>query len=158
MQSLNGNVANASPAADTVPCLMLFDAQPELLQDVCITGFRLPLPEEHTVSAFSKLGDRDIVTIARIDLAVKSVIKDGRLSQTRVVIGAAGETPFFCKEAAAVLDGSRAEDTLLEPFTAALAKAIEQSIPGRSTLPYKRSAVKGPAAEILKKLSLELYY
>jgi carbon-monoxide dehydrogenase medium subunit len=155
--TIGGNVANASPAADTVPCLMLFDAQTGYLGGTCITGFRLPLPEANTVSAFAKLGDRDVVTIARIDLAVKSVIKDGRLSGTRAVVGAAGEKPFFCEEAGAVLDGSCAEDALLEPFAAALAKAVEASIPGRSTLAYKRSAVRGPAAEILKKLQLELY-
>ncbi|MBR5980478.1 MAG: FAD binding domain-containing protein [Firmicutes bacterium] len=157
--TIGGNVANASPAADTVPCLMLFGAQTETIGPggACITGFRLPLPEQGTVSAFVKLGDREIVTIARIQLAVTSVIKDGRLSSTRVVIGAAGKTPFFCEEAAAVLDGSRAEEDLLAPFAAALSKAIEASIPGRSTLAYKRSAVRGPAAEILKKLRLELY-
>ena len=155
--TIGGNVANASPAADTVPCLMLFDAQTEYLKETCITDFRLPLPEANTVSAFAKLGDRDIVTIARIDLAVRSVIQDGRLSESRVVIGAAGRRPFFCSEAAEVLDGSRAEDALLEPFAAALAGAIESSIPGRSTLAYKRSAVRGPAAEVLQKLHLELY-
>ena len=163
--TIGGNVANASPAADTVPCLMLFDAQTEVLDGSCILRFRLPLPEPNTISAFAKLGDRDIVTIARIDLAVKTVCIDGRLSKSRVVIGAAGEKPFFCEEAAAMLDGSRPADwddpaafaAVLEPFTAALARAIEASIPGRSTLAYKRSAVKGPAAEILQKLRLELY-
>ena len=73
------------------------------------------------------------------------------------MIGAAGKTPFFCEKAAAVLDGSRAEEDLLAPFAAALSEAIEASIPGRSTLAYKRSAVRCPAAEILKKLRLELY-
>ena len=157
--TIGGNVANASPAADTVPCLMLFGERRETLGEngECITGFCLPMPEEGTVSAFVKLGDRDVVTIARIQLAVKSVITDGKLSRTSVVVGAAGKTPFFCEEAAAVLDGSRAEEDLLEPFAKALSEAIEASIPGRSTLAYKRSAVRGPAAEILAKLRLELY-
>ena len=159
--TIGGNVANASPAADTVPCLMLFGERRETIGEngECITGFCLPLPEDPstgsgtTVSAFAKLGDRDIVTVARIQLAAKSVIKDGRLSAVSVVLGAAGQTPYFCEEAAAVLEGSQAEEELLEPFAAALAEAIEAHIPGRSTLAYKRSAVKGPAAEILEKLA-----
>ncbi|MBQ4410212.1 MAG: FAD binding domain-containing protein [Firmicutes bacterium] len=159
--TIGGNVANASPAADTMPCLMLFGAEREVIGEngECITGFCLPLPEGPStgagipVSAFAKLGDRDIVTVARIQLAAKSVIRDGRLSAVRVVLGAAGQMPYFCEEAAAVLEGSRAEAELLEPFAAALAEAIEAHIPGRSTLAYKRSAVKGPAAEILEKLA-----
>ena len=157
--TIGGNVANASPAADTMPCLMLFGAEQEVIGEngECITGFCLPRPDENTVSAFAKLGDRDIVTIARIQLAVKSVIRVGRLSAVSVVLGAAGQTPYFCEEASAVLEGSCAEEDLLERFTTALSKEIEAHIPGRSTLAYKRSAVRGPAAEILKKLRLELY-
>ncbi|MBQ3662331.1 MAG: FAD binding domain-containing protein, partial [Firmicutes bacterium] len=125
--TIGGNVANASPAADTMPCLMLFGAEREVIGEngECITGFCVPLPEDPSadsgtpVSAFAKLGDRDIVTVARIQLAAKSVIRDGRLSAVSVVLGAAGQTPYFCEEAAAVLEGSRAEEELLEPFAAA---------------------------------------
>ena len=149
--TIGGNIANGSPAADTAPCLLLFGAKTETAgtQGECITGFRLPLPEEGAVSAFEKLGDRDIVTIARIQLAIKSVLKDGRLSSVRVVLGAAGKKPFFCEEAAQVLEGRRTDDLPKEAFAEALSRAVEQSIPGRSTLAYKRKAVYGPAFDLL---------
>ena len=149
--TIGGNVANASPAADTVPCLMLFGAKTGTIGS-CITGFRLPLPKENTVSAFEKLGDREIVTIARIQLALKSVLQDGRLSEVKVVVGAAGEKPFFCEEAAAVLEGSRPEELPEEAFAEALSRAVEASIPARSTMPYKRKAVYGPAFDLLAKI------
>ncbi|MBQ2146742.1 MAG: FAD binding domain-containing protein, partial [Firmicutes bacterium] len=46
--TIGGNVANASPAADTMPCLMLFGAEREVIGEngECITGFCLPLPED----------------------------------------------------------------------------------------------------------------
>ena len=169
--TIGGNVVNASAAADTLPCLMLFGARVEVLdgrsaslrtmpieelsleKEECVTGFVLPVPPEGEISAFEKLGDRDIVTIARIQLALKTVLKDGRLFGTKVVLGAAGKAPFFCGEAAAVLEGSRPGEFPEDAFTQALSRAVEASIPGRSTLAYKRSAVKGPAAEILRQLA-----
>ena len=150
--TIGGNVANGSPAADTLPCLMALGAEIEWIDGVCIKGFWLPAPQTGEVSAFTKLGDRDIVTIARIDLAMKSVLHRGRLMNTRVVVGAASQQPFFCDEAAAVLDGSRPEEADRNAFVEALSKAIEASIPNRSTMPYKRSAVRGPACDLLEKL------
>ncbi|MBQ2095537.1 MAG: hypothetical protein II474_06510, partial [Firmicutes bacterium] len=105
------------------------------------------------VSAFAKLGDRDIVTIARISLAVRSVLRGGRYTNTSVVVGAASLQPFFCDEAAAVLDGSQPGEVDREAFAGAMAKAIEASIPDRPTMPYKRSAVRGPAFDVLDKLA-----
>lgn len=157
--TIGGNVANGSPAADTLPCLMALGAEIEWIDGVCIKGFWLPAPQAPSagsgtvVSAFAKLGDRDIVTIARISLAVRSVLRGGRYTNTAVVVGAASLQPFFCDEAAATLDGSRPEEVDNDAFAGALASAIEKSIPDRPTMPYKRSAVKGPAAEILQELA-----
>ncbi len=150
--TIGGNVMNGSPAADTLPCLMLFGAEMQMLEN-CVTGFWVPMPEEGTISAFAKLGDRDIVTIARIDLAVKTVLQDGRMSKTGVVLGAAGEQPFFCGEAAKVLDGSAPQDADREAFAAALSEAVRRSIPERSTMPYKAKAVYGPAFDVLERLA-----
>jgi len=156
--TIGGNVANGSPAADTLPCLMALGAEIEWIDGVCIKGFWLPAPQAPSagsgtvVSAFAKLGDRDIVTIARISLAVRSVLRGGKFTATSVVVGAASQQPFFCDEAAVVLDGSRPEDVDREAFAVALANAIEASIPDRPTMPYKRSAVRGPAYDVLDKL------
>ena len=151
--TIGGNVANGSPAADTLPCLMALGAEIEWIDGVCIKGFWLPAHQMGEVSAFAKLGDRDIVTIARIDLAVRSVYRGGRFTNTRVVVGAASAQPFFCDEAAAALDGSRPEEVDKDAFACAMARAIEKSIPDRPTMPYKRSAVKGPAYEVLDRLT-----
>ena len=134
-------------------------AEIEWIDGVCIKGFWLPAPQTPSagsgtvVSAFAKLGDRDIVTIARISLAVRSVLRGGRYTNTSVVVGAASQQPFFCDEAAAVLDGSQPGEVDREAFTGALANAIEASIPNRPTMPYKRSAVRGPAFDVLDKLA-----
>ena len=155
--TIGGNVSNGSPSADTLPCLMALGAEIEWIDGVCIKGFWLPavpLAGSGTaLSAFAKLGDRDIVTIARIDLAVKTVLRGGRFTNTAVVIGAASQQPFFCDEAAAVLDGSSPQETDREAFAEALSKAIEASIPDRPTMPYKRRAVYGPAFDLLDRLT-----
>lgn len=157
--TIGGNVANGSPAADTLPCLMALGAEIEWIDGVCIKGFWLPAAQTPSagsgtvVSAFAKLGDRDIVTIARISLAVRSVLRGGRYTNTAVVVGAASLQPFFCDEAAAVLDGSQPGEVDREAFASALANAIEVSIPNRPTMPYKRSAVRGPAFDVLERLA-----
>lgn len=185
--TIGGNVANASPAADTVPVLMALGAKAIILNslgeyrslgigelltgpgktaiasDEAIVYFDLPAPESgEPVSAFAKLGDRTVVTIAKISIALAAEKEAGILKNVRICIGAAGAKAFHAS-AADILEGKAVSELLeadgvtlnkaiLENLTEGLAKDIERSIPGRASLPYKARAVKGPAADLLENL------
>ncbi len=105
-----GNLCNASPAADGVPALLTLNAEVELVGP---TGTRrLPLSEfllgvrktalqsgeiltaihvpdmGAAVSGFGKLGSRKYLVISIAMVAVLLVLKDGKISEARVAVGA----------------------------------------------------------------------
>jgi CO/xanthine dehydrogenase FAD-binding subunit len=110
--TLVGNVANASPAADGIPCLMTLDGSVELASvrgrrrilvaeyvtgnrrtvrepDELITGIHMPAPRGDVRSAFEKLGARTSLVIS-IVMASGVIVMDaeGRIVDARVAVGA----------------------------------------------------------------------
>lgn len=167
--TLGGNLANSSPAADTPPALAALKAEARLLSprgerrvpvenipvgpnraaiegDEVIVSFHIPLPAGR-VTAFSKIGSRSQVSIARLNLAVSVIMDQGQAVEARVFMGTLGRAALRCPEAEAVL---RAQGLEAEaPLAAALAEAAAGAIPGRSTLSYKQSAAGALAQDVL---------
>ncbi|MHA1109215.1 MAG: FAD binding domain-containing protein [Alphaproteobacteria bacterium] len=107
-----GNVCNASPAADGVPCLLALDASVELESaagtrtvplaefvtgvreiqrrpDEMVTGLLLPKPERPATGVFRKLGARKYMIIAIASVAaVIEMSDDGSVAAARIAIGA----------------------------------------------------------------------
>ena len=90
--TIGGNIANAAPAADTLPALLALDAQvrlqskdgmrtavlAQILLDInktdikpteILTEIIIPLPEKDSCQAFQKIGRRKAMAIARLNLA-----------------------------------------------------------------------------------------
>ena len=177
--TIGGNLANASPCGDAIPPLMIYDAVIQVLTangsvkdlsvpevvvgpgqnglafNEAIIGIRMPFRPGLFQSGFVKLGARETVTIAKINMAAGFEMdpKTGRIARPRVALGAVGQTPRFFHEAEAVLDGQTPASELESRFAEALTRGIEQSIPDRSSMPYKRAAVRGLAADILSDIS-----
>ena len=137
--TLGGNLANASPAADTVPPLYAADAVVEvvsvssrreipidrfftgprrsvLARDEIIVGVRIPR-REGVRGAFLRLGQRRAQAISKVSVAVGiSFAEDGRLEWVRVALGAVAPT---------VVRAPRAEAALLAGGPDALREARE---------------------------------
>jgi carbon-monoxide dehydrogenase small subunit/xanthine dehydrogenase small subunit len=156
--TLGGNLANASPAADTVPPLFAADAVVEvvsvsarravpitefftgprksvLARDEIIVGVRVPR-RDAVRGAFLRLGQRRAQAISKVSVAVAIVLDGGRPSWVRVALGAVAPT---------VVRAPRAEQILMEGGTHALAQArqvvMEEIAPIddlRSTRDYRR--------------------
>jgi len=109
--TLAGNLCNASPAADGVPCLLALDAEIEIASSVgarrvplgqFITGVRrtvlapgelvvalhIPKPSHPARSAFLKLGARRYLVISIAMAAATLEIADGRIAAARIAVGA----------------------------------------------------------------------
>lgn len=134
-----GNLCNASPAADGVPCLLAMDAEVALASaggtrslplahfivgnrrterraNEMVTGLNLPTPPNPARSAFLKLGARKylVISIAMV-AAVVETADDGTVAAARVAVGS-------CSEVAARLPAL--EDTLAgRPVDGALGDA-----------------------------------
>jgi carbon-monoxide dehydrogenase medium subunit len=172
--TIGGNIANASPAADTPPALAALDAtalavsphgsrevpvsgafaaanRSVLEKDEVITELRIPLAIRR-ISAFGKIGSRREMSIARLNLAVAISAEALSPASARVFAGTLGKAVLRCPGAEAVLQGPESPGGVRNAFCAALAAAVETAIPGRSTLSYKRSAIQALGEDALAML------
>ena len=171
--TVGGNLANASPAADTPPALSALGAEalivsPEGRRRVAVEevilgpnksainknevliGFRLPV-RPGRVSAFGKIGSRTEVSIARLNLAAMAAVDSGgAVTGARVFLGTLGLAARRVSEAEECLINNGLRDE--EAFAEALSAGVEQAIPGRSTMPYKCSAVRALGRDVLDNL------
>lgn len=168
--TVGGNVANSSPAADTPPALAALAARAvvaskagersasieevlgrdksSLAAGEIIKEFIIPA-DAGRLSAFLKLGSRSQVSISRVNLAVSAKRGAGLYEEARVYVGTLGTAARRCAAAESAL----AAPDFADGFSDALRALAAEAIPGRSTLPYKRSALRALAQDILSVLA-----
>ena len=171
--TLGGNLANASPAADTPVALAALDARAAILSprgereadvekipdgpnkntlaaDEIVRGFRIPL-RPGRISAFGKIGSRSEVSVARLNLAasLRCAEESEKIasSEARVFVGTLGTAVRRCEPAEHVLIQGGLRDA--DAFAETMARVVEEAIPGRATLPYKCSAIRALAEDVL---------
>ncbi len=151
--TLVGNLCNASPAADGVPCLMALGAQVELVSqsgrrllelrdfilgprrtarraDELVLGVRIPRGAAPIRSEFEKLGARRYLVISIASVAVVARAP----SDLRIVVGACSAVPCRLPEVeAAVLAG--------KPLQIQHLAALSPIDDVRATADYRRTAV-----------------
>jgi len=170
--TLGGNIANAAPGADTLPPLLLLGAEVLLasptgvrwcsLESIlpggvglslseAIVSIRLPAQSAGWVSAFHKLGSRKMVTISRLSLALGFRLEGNIICDCRAYAGAVGLRPLEV-EAAQNLNGLTPDESAAGRLGEALQEFVQQTIPGRASMPYKSWAAKAVAADVMEKL------
>jgi carbon-monoxide dehydrogenase small subunit/xanthine dehydrogenase small subunit len=156
--TLGGNLANASPAADTVPALYAADAlvemvsisarrelpvtefclgyrQTALAQDELIVGVRIP-KRAAIRGTFLRLGQRRAQAISKVSVAAAMTFRDGRPDWVRVAFGSVGPTVIRARKTEKALLGGGYE-ALLRAKTAAR-EEISPIDDLRSTGEYRR--------------------
>jgi CO/xanthine dehydrogenase FAD-binding subunit len=127
--TLGGNLANASPAADTAPALLIADAavviatpagsrtvpleafflapgRTALLPGELVVAVVLPAPPGGAVERFVKLGPRREQVIAVVSLAGRVVAgRAGRLDRIRLALGAVAPTPVRARRTERLMEG-----------------------------------------------------
>jgi carbon-monoxide dehydrogenase small subunit/xanthine dehydrogenase small subunit len=156
--TLGGNLANASPAADTVPPLYAADALVELAsvsarrevpvtelfvgprqsviaRDELILGVRIPR-RPGVRAVFLRLGQRQAQAISKVSVAVAMTFKDGRPDWVRVALGAVAPTVVRAPETEkALLDGGW---DALQRAKAAVRAEVRPIDDLRSTAAYRK--------------------
>ena len=118
--TLGGNVANASPAGDTLPVLLALDAEIEVASMArgfrripmayLYSGYRqmniepdelvvgICLPESHScdVTYYRKVGTRLAQAISKVVMGARVRLQDGLVTEARVAFGSLGPTPLRC--------------------------------------------------------------
>ncbi len=178
--TIGGNAANASPCADGVTALtalgadvttvdgagttrtrplgevVLGPSRSSLAYDEAVTEFAFPALGPEYRSAFSKIGSRTAVSVARLScaLAVRFNAAEGTLASVRVALGAVGEAAFRAPELERALEGQPADEETARLFAGGCVAAVQESIPGRYSLPYKQHAAVGLAYDAWNMLAL----
>ena len=152
--TLGGNLANASPAGDTLPVLLAYDAvivtdrrsiaidtffigyrKTALQPDELITAVRFPLGRQ---VEFRKVGTRAAQAISKIVMAVSR-------SPARVAVGSVAEVPLRARQAEAALERGD-----LQGAVAAVAEDIRPIDDVRSTAVYRRAVTQNVLRELLE--------
>ena len=151
--TLGGNLANASPAGDTLPVLLAYDAvvvtdrrsipidrfftgyrKTALQPDELITAVRFPLDRQ---VLFRKVGTRAAQAISKVVMAVSR-------EPARIAIGSVAEVPLRAGRAEAALARNDRETAI-----AAVAEDIRPIDDVRSSAVYRRAVTRNVLRELL---------
>lgn len=162
--TLAGNLCNASPAADGVPCLLALDAEVEiagptarrrvplgrfiigarrtaLAADELVVAIHVPRPRHDARSAFLKLGARRYLVISIAMVAAVLEIADGRVAASRIAVGACSPVAERLGELEVALAGAPVDRHLADRVEAAHLEPLSPIDDTRGTAVYRRDAV-----------------
>ena len=162
LATIGGNIAHASPAADTVAGLLVVDAQVDiasadgersvpidelftgpgqtvLAPGEIITRFRLPSPASG--SHYIKHKIREVMDLAFIGVAAAINIDNGTITDARIGLAAVAPTPIRATEAEALLKGNALTPELLEQAGEAAAAGCSPISDLRCSAEHRREMV-----------------
>jgi CO/xanthine dehydrogenase FAD-binding subunit len=174
--TLGGNIANASPAADSPPALLVYDAEIEIVSASGVrwipyqqfhSGYkqmdlqpaelirrvRVPRNKNAWRQYFRKVGTRRAQAISKVCFAAAARMDPGRIGDVRIVLGSVAPTALRAVRTEEVLRGQRPEPAILNVAQEALAREIAPIDDMRSTLRYRRTVARNLLAEFIESLA-----
>jgi CO/xanthine dehydrogenase FAD-binding subunit len=171
--TLGGNVCNASPSADTVPPLLVMDAQVTLVsrrevRTVPLTEFFVgpgstvlradelmlmifvPYPPPRASTVYLKHAPRRAMDLAIASVAVSTWYAGGRV-QARIAMGAVAPTPRRSTQAETLLaSSSNLDDTTLRAVAACAAGETSPISDVRATAGYRKAMIEALTFQALR--------
>ena len=173
--TLGGNICNASPAADTPPALLAYDATVTLIsisgqRTIPYADFHLGYkrtalrPDEllHTITiprTFSdyrhyirKVGTRNAQAISKVALAAVARMDGNLIADIRLGAASLADRPVRCSAAEAALVNKPIDETTIRSARAALASEAKPIDDIRSTAKYRAAVACNLLEEFLRSL------
>lgn len=171
--TIGGNIANASPAADSIPPLIALGASLRILSsrgervvlledyfsdkkthglmpDELLLAIEFERTNENQILSFSKLGLRKALAISRATLsALVGLSEDNHIESIKVASGSIGKYPMRELELENALIGKEFNAQILDEAISVIQASMDIRLEGRSTLPYKRQAIISLLEELL---------
>ena len=174
--TLAGNLCNASPAADSTPCLMALNAVVELQSartlrrapvsrfvrgnrqterqgDEIVTALLVPKPKHRARSAFLKLGARKYLVISIVMIAVVIEDADGAVADARVAVGSCSAVPQRLIALEAALNGKPIRPALADLVRPNHLSSLTPISDVRATAAYRNDAAVELARRALYKIT-----
>lgn len=176
--TLGGNIANASPAADSLPALLAYDARLDLYSargvrqvpytefhfgykkhalepDELIRNICLPRKTAGYISYCRKVGARNAQAISKVCIAALAKISGGAIEDVRIGMGSVAPVPLRLKETERALLGKKVEPELVERARKTVAQQIKPIDDIRSTADYREAVAENLVADFVEKLCAE---
>jgi len=173
--TLAGNIANASPAADSSPALLVYDAEIQLVSergprwvnywefhtgykttvmqpDEIIGYISLPRATRGCVHYLRKVGTRGAQAISKVALAGLAKMNAGSVEHIRVALGSVAPVPLLCVETESVLAGRLLDRAAIDQAKEKIAAEIAPISDIRSTADYRRCVTVNLLEEFLESL------
>lgn len=167
--TIGGNICNASPAADSLPPLFIYDAKVRLLkrgaerlipigefllgpgktaleQGELLAGLVIPVPAADQMASFTRLTRRRGADLATINLCCQ-VYRGG---QTRFAVGAAAPVPFIVEDSSALLSDPNGDPAAKKAMVAELMQAASPITDVRASKEYRQAMVVNLALRALE--------
>jgi OHCU decarboxylase len=173
--TLGGNIVNASPAADSLPALLAYDAELIL---VSVRGERrVPYSKFHTgykkmtlaadeliravcvprrfggyISHARKVGTRNAQAVSKVCMAALARVEDGAVRDARIALGSVAPMPIRLTKTERTLDGKSLDLSLVQLASRTAAAEVQPIDDIRSTARYRAAVVANLVGEFLEKL------
>ncbi len=174
--TLAGNLANASPAADSPPALLAYEAEIELIsvrgtrripytqchldykrtaltQDELILAVRLPRRFAGWRDYVRKVGTRNAQAISKVCMAAQALVQDGVVEAIRMGMGSVAPVPLRLAAIGERAAGRKVNATLIAECRQLLDKMIAPIDDIRSTIEYRRLVAGNVLEDCLRTLA-----
>lgn len=173
--TIGGNVVNGAVAADSVPTLMALDAQLSLVSagmtrkvpvesfmkglnqtDIApgeiLTEIEIPLKESRQM-VFEKIGRRQALAIARINIAVVlTSSRDSGVEDAAIALGAVGTTAYRVDAVEEFLIGKQLTPDVISEAQEKIRALVKEKLGSRPTAAYKSEIAGAVLGRALRRI------
>ena len=174
--TLGGNIVNASPAADSLPALLVYEAelilisargerrvpytnfhtgykQTLLAADELVRAICMPRHFSGYISYSRKVGARNAQAISKVCVAALALLGNGVVQDVRIAAGSVAPVPMRLRKTERLLTGKAIDASLVERARKTVAKEVHPIDDIRSTAGYRSAVLGNLLAEFLEKLA-----
>jgi CO/xanthine dehydrogenase FAD-binding subunit len=158
--TLGGNIVNASPAADSPPALLAYDAglelisksgsrtipyakfhrgykQMDLREDELLSAIHLPRTKAQRLHYYRKVGTRKAQAISKVCFAGVATVERNTVTDVRIALGSVAPIPIRCERTEATLWNQSLSSEIIKSAASTLAAEIAPIDDIRSTRDYR---------------------
>jgi len=171
--TLGGNIVNASPAADSPPALLAYDAEIELVSsdnsrwlpyqgfhtgykqmqigpDELLARIRLPRNTRGATHYYRKVGTRRAQAISKVCFAAVGRVADDKISETRIAVGSVAPIVVRCPETEKLLHGRKPDSETIQLASETISRDISPIDDIRSTANYRLQVTKNLLTDFIR--------
>ena len=170
--TLGGNIVNASPAADSPPALLAYDAEIELVSgdgarwlpyqnfhtgykqmligpSELLARIRIPRNTRGATHYYRKVGTRKAQAISKVCLAALAKLEHDQIADVRIALGSVAPIVVRCVQTEDALRGRKPDAETVQAACATLSREISPIDDIRSTADYRLQVAKNLLTEFL---------